>query len=129
PRSEVVARADKYLDSKRAWSVPPNRFTSGTVDANAQAKLRRKLSDTAGTPFILKTVISERTLGFAQHPEIARISQQGPATPDHVIRTKRTPMLGSDVAGYAEEYRRYFDEHAPRAREPKTILDPAPRVV
>jgi len=126
---ELVTLAEKYLDSKRAWSVPPNRFTAGTVDANAQAGLRRKLSDTAGTPLILKTVISERTLGFARHPELARISQQGPATPDHVIRTKRTPMLGSDVAGYAEGYRRYFDEHAPRAREPKTILDPAPRVV
>src|SRR5213592_3696424 len=126
---ELVTLAEKYLDSKRAWSVPPKRFTAGTVDANAQAGLRRKLSETAGTPLILKTVISERTLGFARHPELARISQQGPATPDHVIRTKRTPMLGSDVAGYAEGYRRYFDEHAPRAREPKTILDPAPRVV
>jgi len=126
---ELVTLAEKYLDSKRAWSVPPNRFTAGTVDANAQASLRRKLSDAAGTPLILKTVASERTLGFAQHPQLARISQQGPATPDHVIRTKRTPMLGSDVAGYAEGYRRYFDEHAPRAREPKTILDPAPRVV
>src|SRR6266699_203425 len=126
---ELVTLAEKYLDSKRAWSVPPNRFTVGRVDANAQASLRRKLSDTAGTPLILKTVMSERTLGFAQHPEIARISQQGPATPDHVIRTRRTPMLGTDVARYAEGYRRYFDEHAPRAREPKTILDPAPRVV
>ena len=126
---ELVTLAEKYLDSKRAWSVPPNRFTAGRVDANAQASLRRKLSDTAGTPLILKTVMSERTLGFAQHPEIARISQQGPATPDHVIRTRRTPMLGTDVARYAEGYRRYFDEHAPRAKEPKTILDTAPRVV
>jgi rhamnose utilization protein RhaD (predicted bifunctional aldolase and dehydrogenase)/NAD(P)-dependent dehydrogenase (short-subunit alcohol dehydrogenase family) len=126
---ELVTLAEKYLDSKRAWSVSPNRFNAGKVDANAQAGLRRRLSDTAGTPLILRTVVSERTLGFAQHPELARISQQGPATPDHVIRTKRTPMLGTDVAGYAEAYRRYFDEHAPRAKEPKTILDPAPRVV
>jgi len=126
---ELVTLAEKYLDSKRAWSVPPNRFTAGTVDANAQASLRRKLSDTAGTPLILKTVISERTLGFAQHPEIARISQQGPATPDHVIRTKRTPMLGTDVERYVAEYGRYFGEHAPKAKEPKTMLDPAPRVV
>src|SRR5947208_13262657 len=82
---ELVTLAEEYLDAKRAWSVPPNRFTAGTVDANAQAGLRRKLSDTAGTPLILKTVISERTLGFARHPELTRISQQGPATPDHVI--------------------------------------------
>jgi rhamnose utilization protein RhaD (predicted bifunctional aldolase and dehydrogenase)/NAD(P)-dependent dehydrogenase (short-subunit alcohol dehydrogenase family) len=126
---ELVTLAEKYLDSKRAWSVPSDRFTAGTIDPNAQAILRRKLSDTAGAPLILKTVASERTLGFAQHPQVASISQQGPATPDHVIRTKRTPMLGTDVAGYTEEYRRYFDEHAPRAKEPKTILDPAPRVV
>src|SRR2546425_536974 len=90
---------------------------------------RSKLSDTAGTPLILKTVINERTLGFAAHPEIARISQQGPATPDHVIRTKRPPMLGTEVERYFAEYGRYFGEHAPKAKEPKTMLDPAPRVV
>jgi len=126
---ELVTLAEKYLESRRAWSIAlesPARSAPGAV---AQAALRRRVSDAAGAPFIVRTVTNERTLGFAAHPEIARISQQGPATPDHVIRTKRTPMLGSDVAGYTEEYRRYFDEHAPRAKEPKTILDPAPRVV
>jgi NAD(P)-dependent dehydrogenase (short-subunit alcohol dehydrogenase family) len=78
---------------------------------------------------ILRTATNERTLGFAQHPDLARISQQGPATPDHVIRTKRTPMLGTEVLHYTETYRRYFDEHASKAKEPKTILDPAPRVI
>ncbi|TMH80608.1 MAG: SDR family NAD(P)-dependent oxidoreductase, partial [Betaproteobacteria bacterium] len=126
---ELVTLAEKYLDSKRAWSVSTNHFTAGTVDAHAQATLRRKLSDTAGAPLILKTASTERMLGFAQHPEIARISQQGPATPDHVIRTKRTPMLGTDVDRYVAEYGRYFGEHAPKAKEPKTMLDPAPRVV
>ena len=126
---ELVTLAEKYLDSKRAWSVSTNHFTAAAVDANSQATLRRKLSDTAGVPLILKTASTERMLGFAQHPEIARISQQGPATPDHVIRTKRTPMLGTDVDRYVAEYARYFGEHAPKAKEPKTMLDPAPRVV
>jgi rhamnose utilization protein RhaD (predicted bifunctional aldolase and dehydrogenase)/NAD(P)-dependent dehydrogenase (short-subunit alcohol dehydrogenase family) len=126
---ELVTLAEKYLDSKRAWSVSTNHFTAATVDANSQATLRRKLSDTAGAPLILKTASTERMLGFAQHLEIARISQQGPATPDHVIRTKRTPMLGTDVDRYVAEYGRYFEEHAPKAKEPKTMLDPAPRVV
>ena len=126
---ELVTLAEKYLDSKRAWSVSTNHFTAAAVDANSQATLRRKLSDTAGVPLILKTASTERMLVFAQHPEIARISQQGPATPDHVIRTKRTPMLGTDVDRYVAEYGRYFGEHAPKAKEPKTMLDPAPRVV
>ena len=126
---ELVTLAEKYLESKRAWSVAPKDFASGTVDANAQTALRRKLSDIAGSPLILKTVTNERTLAFAQHPRAVTISQQGPATPDHVIRTKRTPMLGTDVGRYVAEYRRYFGEHAPKAKEPKTMLDPAPRVV
>ncbi|HEY6239900.1 MAG TPA: bifunctional aldolase/short-chain dehydrogenase [Burkholderiales bacterium] len=126
---ELVTLAEKYLESKRAWSVGPKDFASGTVDANAQAALRRKLSDTAGSPLILKTVTNERTLSFAQHPRAATITQQGPATPDHVIRTKRTPMLGTDVDRYVAEYQRYFGEHAPKAKETKNMLDPAPRVV
>jgi rhamnose utilization protein RhaD (predicted bifunctional aldolase and dehydrogenase)/NAD(P)-dependent dehydrogenase (short-subunit alcohol dehydrogenase family) len=126
---ELVTLAEKYLESKRAWAVAPKDSTPGTVDANAQAALRRKLSDTAGSPLILKTVTNERTLGLAQHPRVATITQQGPATPDHVIRTKRTPMLGTDVGRYVSEYQRYFGEHSPKAKEPKTMLDPAPRVV
>ena len=49
-----------------------------------------------------------RTLGFARHPAVARLSQQGPATPDHVIRTKRVPMLGDDVDAYVAAYREYL---------------------
>ena len=126
---ELVTLAERYLDSKRAWSVTARPSQPARVQTSSQAELRRKLSESAGAPLIVRTVTNERTLGFAQHPDVARVSQQGPATPDHVIRTKRTPMLGTDVAHYVQGYRRYFDEHAPRAKEPKTILDPAPRVV
>jgi rhamnose utilization protein RhaD (predicted bifunctional aldolase and dehydrogenase)/NAD(P)-dependent dehydrogenase (short-subunit alcohol dehydrogenase family) len=126
---ELVTLAEEYLHSKRAWSTGLKHFTPGVVEALGQASLRRKLSDVAGSPLVLRTVTNERTLGFAQHPQVESITQRGPATPDHVIRTKRTPMLGTDVDRYVAEYGRYFGEHAPKAREPKTMLDPAPRVV
>jgi rhamnose utilization protein RhaD (predicted bifunctional aldolase and dehydrogenase)/NAD(P)-dependent dehydrogenase (short-subunit alcohol dehydrogenase family) len=126
---ELVTLAEKYLESKRAWSIAPNGFLPGTVGADSQASLRRKLSDIAGVPLILKTVSNRRTLAFAQHPRVAAMTQQGPATPDHVIRTKRVPILGTDVERYVAEYGRYFGEHSPKAKEPKTMLDPAPRVV
>ena len=38
-------------------------------------------------------------------------------------------MLGRDVDGFVAAYREYFDAHAPRAKERKTMLDPAPRMV
>jgi rhamnose utilization protein RhaD (predicted bifunctional aldolase and dehydrogenase)/NAD(P)-dependent dehydrogenase (short-subunit alcohol dehydrogenase family) len=126
---ELVTLAEKYLESKRAWSVALKPSSAPAVDVKSQAALRRATSDLAAAPMILHTVTSARAIGFAQHPQVSRISQQGPATPDHVIRTKRTPLLGTGVASYAEAYRRYFNDHAPKAKETKTMLDPAPRVV
>jgi NAD(P)-dependent dehydrogenase (short-subunit alcohol dehydrogenase family) len=93
------------------------------------AELRRALSATAGFPVIVAAYENAASLEFARRADIATISQQGPATPDHVIRTKRAPMIGRDVKAYVEAYKKYFNEHAPRAREPKTMLDPAPRVI
>ncbi|MGB8930796.1 MAG: SDR family oxidoreductase, partial [Anaeromyxobacteraceae bacterium] len=91
--------------------------------------LRGAISRAAGFPALLAIHDDDRSLAFARRGDVATVSQQGPATPDHVIRTKRVPLLGRDVEGYAAAYRRYFEEHAAKAREPKTMLDPAPRVV
>ena len=46
-----------------------------------------------------------------------------------MIRTKRLPLLGRDVDGYAGAYRAYFAEHATAEPQPQTMLDPAPRVI
>ncbi len=70
-----------------------------------------------------------RTLAFARRADLAEVSQRGPATPDHVIRTKRLPLLGRDVAAYCERYRAEFAGCQAEAGGPKTMLDPAPRVV
>lgn len=93
------------------------------------AQLRLDISRAAGTPMILRKVSTAKAELFAQHPRVGTLSQQGPATPDHVIRTKSVPQLGTNVGDYCATYRVYFDRHAPDAREPKTMLDPAPRVV
>jgi NAD(P)-dependent dehydrogenase (short-subunit alcohol dehydrogenase family) len=66
---------------------------------------------------------------FARRHDVSTIGQQGPATPDHVIRTKRIPMISRDVQDYACAYKAYFERNAPLAKEPKTMLDPAPRMV
>jgi NAD(P)-dependent dehydrogenase (short-subunit alcohol dehydrogenase family) len=93
------------------------------------SKLRRAISEQAGMPMILKTNDSEKFRGFAQRPDVQQISQQGPATPDHLLFTKPMPMIGRDVAEYARRYREYFERNAAKARELKTMLDAAPRMV
>jgi rhamnose utilization protein RhaD (predicted bifunctional aldolase and dehydrogenase)/NAD(P)-dependent dehydrogenase (short-subunit alcohol dehydrogenase family) len=126
---ELVSMAEEYLQRKKAWHVAAGSAKSGSSERRQVAELRRAISGEAGSPMLLRVNDSEKFLGFAQRPDAEKLSQQGPATPDHVIRTKPFPMLGRDVAGYAKRYREYFERFAAQAKEKKTMLDSAPRMV
>jgi rhamnose utilization protein RhaD (predicted bifunctional aldolase and dehydrogenase)/NAD(P)-dependent dehydrogenase (short-subunit alcohol dehydrogenase family) len=125
---ELVSMAERYLEAKKAWSIVLAPAPAPAFKREEAAKLRHDVSRAAGFPMLCLCNDSPRFLGFARHPEVARISQRGPATPDHVIRTKPLPMLGRDVARFSAAYREYFARNAQRAKEPKTILDSAPRM-
>ena len=126
----LVGRAEAYLARERAWDLPqPAAVAAPAALRHELARLRQEISACAGFPVVLATYPAPQYLDFARRKDVALLSQQGPATPDHVIRTKRVPMLGRDVAAYAAAYREYFDRHAPSAKAPKTMLDPAPRVI
>ena len=125
----LVGMAEDYLASNKAWQVRLPAPRPPTASRESIAGLRRAVSDRAGMPLLLKINDSPKFLSFAQHPELGRISQRGPATPDHVIRTKPLPMLGFDVEAYARGYSAYFERHAGQTKDKKTMLDPAPRMV
>lgn len=127
---QLVGLAEDYLKQQGAWELGPfPESDSRDLDSLGLARLRHEISAAAGFPMLVAARSDSRSRAFARRPDAASVSQQGPATPDHVIRTKRLPLQGRDVEGYAREYRGYFDAHAPGAGVPKTILDPAPRVV
>ncbi|MDJ1183346.1 bifunctional aldolase/short-chain dehydrogenase [Roseofilum casamattae] len=124
---ELVGQAEDYLQKQGATiSVPelPPQQTPSLRQTLAQ--LRHSLSKLTQYPVILRTYRDSKSLNFSQREDIAVISQQGPATPDHVIRTKRLPLIGRDVASYAAAYGEYFQANA---TEDLTMLDPAPRVI
>ncbi len=127
---ELVTRAETYLKAHGAWDLPtPTAAPPERPLREEISTLRQQISAAAGQPMLLSTDMRPSCLAFAQRADVATLSQQGPATPDHVIRTKRLPLLGRDVAGYTAAYRRYFEENAATAKERKTMLDPAPRIV
>lgn len=127
---ELVDMAERYLERNKAWQLaPPAPQTAAAVAPAGLAQLRKEVSRQAGNPMIVATIRNDKTLAFARRADIGTISQQGPATPDHVIRTKRVPMCGRGVDQYAENYRRYFAENEPQAKERKSMLDAAPRAV
>jgi rhamnose utilization protein RhaD (predicted bifunctional aldolase and dehydrogenase)/NAD(P)-dependent dehydrogenase (short-subunit alcohol dehydrogenase family) len=124
---ELVSQAEAYLARRNAWTIAlPTPRTSAPPARDQVARLRKAVSDAAGAPLILATHREPRPLAFAQRDDLADISQQGPATPDHVIRTRRVPQLGRDVDAFVGAYRQYFGDHAHASLQ---MLDPAPRVI
>jgi rhamnose utilization protein RhaD (predicted bifunctional aldolase and dehydrogenase)/NAD(P)-dependent dehydrogenase (short-subunit alcohol dehydrogenase family) len=126
---ELVSMAEAYLAGSKAWSIarPPAR--AGAFKALDVARLRSDVSKAAGFPLVCRCNDAEHALGFSRHPELGRISQSGPATPDHVIRTKPWPMLGRNVGSFVSSYQEYFEKNAKVAKGRMTMLDPAPRIV
>jgi rhamnose utilization protein RhaD (predicted bifunctional aldolase and dehydrogenase)/NAD(P)-dependent dehydrogenase (short-subunit alcohol dehydrogenase family) len=130
---DLVNQAEVYLQQQQAWGLPSLPVKSAEAATRTLrhdlAQLRAEVAQGAGCPVILSCDRSAEALAFAQRNDVAQIAQQGPATPDHVIRTKRLPLIGRDVDGYGQDYAAYFSRHNPQAKIPKTMLDPAPRVI
>jgi rhamnose utilization protein RhaD (predicted bifunctional aldolase and dehydrogenase)/NAD(P)-dependent dehydrogenase (short-subunit alcohol dehydrogenase family) len=125
----LVDRAENYLKERGAWELPISPMGPMGPMRMQLAALREEIAKSAGFPVIVSTDSNPRSLAFVREKDVREISQRGPATPDHILRTKRLPMLGRAVVEYATAYREYFARNVPRAKETKTMLDPAPRVV
>ncbi len=127
---ELVAMAEEYLDRRKAWTVDWPAAAGRPRPIRAElAAFRRDLSAAMGAPAILRAQDDARSLGFIGRPDVGLISQQGPATPDHVIRTKRVPMIGRNLAAYRRDYEAYFGACEERSNPRPVALDPAPRVI
>jgi len=127
---ELVDLAERYLERRKAWHLQAAPVAAAdTLERTEIAALRQRASLAAGVPLLMAVHRDARALSFARRADVGTASQQGPVTPDHVIRTKRIPLIGRDVDSFVRAYREYFEQHAPKAKEQKTILDPAPRVI
>jgi len=129
---ELITLAEEWLDrhapkqEARAGAQKPSLPAVPSVTLGA---LRRRISLAAGRPLVMTRHTDPVSARFVRRRDLASLARRGPLTPDHVIRTKRVPMVGTDVDGYVESYRRYFADNAHRGRSELTMLDPAPRVV
>ncbi|MGR0480314.1 MAG: bifunctional aldolase/short-chain dehydrogenase [Candidatus Electronema sp. V4] len=124
----LVSMAEEYLQAQDAWDLDEPESQQSRFDRREIAKLRQAISVKAGRPMLLHVTGSQRGLDFARRADVRELAC-GPATPDHVLRTKALPLIGRDVEQYAQDYRRYFEAHESAAKERKVMLDPAPRVL
>ena len=125
---ELIFRASRWLEA-HAPHLAAEGNPMGRVDPLELARLRSEISRAAGRPMISVRHDSAQVARFVNRPDLASVATRGPLTPDHIIRTKRIPMVGRNVSSYAVRYRRYYQRNLHRARGETTMLDPAPRVV
>jgi rhamnose utilization protein RhaD (predicted bifunctional aldolase and dehydrogenase)/NAD(P)-dependent dehydrogenase (short-subunit alcohol dehydrogenase family) len=125
---DIVSKAEHYLMQRNALDIKGNR--EGEMDPLKIARLRKAVSEVKGRPVLAHSDNSADCTFYASLPELNKIANRGPLTPDHIIRTKRTPLIivGKDhsesLSAYVQDYQAYFDSFNPGDL---TCLDKAPR--
>lgn len=122
-----VSLAEDYLEKHGAKILP--EAEPQEADLMALARLRKSVSETAKTAMLARLNPDKRSVAFSNLENVRAIANRGPLTPDHIIRTKRTPLLlgedhAADLEAYVEAYGRYFQENNPGDL---TQLTPAPQ--
>lgn len=148
---DLVSRAEKRLRQGR--KNPVFTLTKKTPSRPARVaeiapRLRGMLSLGARekpTRFVMTFRTSPEIRRFMDGAELERYSGQGPVTPDHAIRIKPKPVVlprpsaddletffesaQAAIDRYESDYRAYFSRNNTDTGNPKTPLDPVPRVL
>lgn len=95
--------------------------------------------------FILVPLITAGVIDFLNHPNAQKLAASAPLTPDHLVRTKSTPLFIADpkyddpakfkeqvraaLQDYAKQYNAYYERHSNRLVPGAIKFDPIPRVI
>ncbi len=124
---DIVDKAEKYLKSQ--VKTPLKGEKSNKVDTLGIAQYRKHVSEVWGSPVLTRIDNSPASVAFSKLEDVKKITNRGPLTPDHIIRTKRIPIVFSqkpqkDLKKYVENYKDYFDKYHEKGQ---VLLDQAPR--
>jgi rhamnulose-1-phosphate aldolase/alcohol dehydrogenase len=126
----------------RSW---PEKQIARTADV---APVLRGCLANAVEPSPLRWILdfrsSDQILAFVGGQDLAEYANRGTITPDHLIRTKGSPLIlpfpeadalsefrqetTDAVTTYIGRYRDYFDRNNSQLEKPKSPLDPIPRI-
>jgi len=149
---ELVTLAEQRLARGRRNVFAPGALPGKVASAAEVAPVLRGLAaipedaaDGLYKRFVLEFRSNPAILNFVNGTDVARYSQAGVITPDHVIRTKEKPLLvpapepgrlgefakaaKAAFEAFSASYKAYFERHNPRAVPQKKMLDTVPRVI
>ena len=121
---ESVSLAEDFLEENAAVNLM-------TKEVNAEVdleKLGEILSKAKGYEVVTKLDQSDLAKHYASQDNLATFATRGVLTPEHIIRTKRIPLVLEDenveaaVEAYMNDYKKYFQTFATN----EICLNPAP---
>jgi rhamnose utilization protein RhaD (predicted bifunctional aldolase and dehydrogenase)/NAD(P)-dependent dehydrogenase (short-subunit alcohol dehydrogenase family) len=132
---DIVSRAEHFLETQAGQISISGRHSE--MDLQTLAKIRKQVSLKRGAAIYALADNTAEASSFASQEDVDSISTRGPLTPDHIIRTKQSPLIIQDdtasnataaditeVHDYAAAYQAYFERNA---NDLQICLDHAPR--
>ncbi|MBU0631482.1 class II aldolase/adducin family protein [bacterium] len=121
---DAVSRAEEFLN-ENAQVTLKSAAAKKKVDLK---KLQQVISKHKGYETVLHVNSSDLAYTYASHDDLSHSACRGVLTPEHIIRTKRTPLLLESskfeeaIKKYEDDYKEYFENFS----NSEICLNPAP---
>ncbi len=121
---DAVTRAEQFLSENAKITL---KLSSSKKEIDTQ-KLQKIISQHKGTPICLHVNRSNLAYTYASQKELSSFTCRGVLTPEHIIRTKRKPLvlLDDDFEGAIEQYIAEYQEYFETFARDEICLNPAP---
>jgi len=121
---EAVTKAEDFLDERAVVQIE-HKYVHSDCDIG---KITKVLSKAKGYDVSININQSPLAVFYASRENLKEFASRGVLTPEHIIRTKRVPLVMEDtdleggVEQYIQEYKEYFEKFA----TDEMMLNPAP---
>ena len=121
---DAVSKAEAFLDSEAMVKIEHN-YVHSDCDI---ARVVNVMSQYKGHEVHITINQTPLAAFYASQPNLREFASRGVLTPEHIIRTKRLPLIMEDtdliggLDAYVSEYEAYFKKYA----KDEVMLNPAP---
>lgn len=120
----AVTKAEDFLN-ENAELVLEKYMPRAEVDLN---ELQTIISKEKGFDVVLKVNQSPLALHYASSRDLRELATRGVLTPEHIIRTKREPLIleDSNIGGAIDRYKENYIEYFNQFNKDEIMLNPSP---
>ncbi len=111
---DAVSKAEDFLEENASLEIE-EKTTNKKYDLD---NLQKLISNEKGFEVTLKVNQTPLALHYASQDDLKNSATQGLLTPEHIIRTKRNPLVLEDeniqdaLESYKKDYEKYFKEYS-----------------